>query len=83
MICRIITYSDVKPVEQSSYLSEAEGRYLSLGPTKSNLGFLAAKMDWLLKDFHYDEGSATLQPSSIIQSRSIGWVVLPLDVSRV
>ena len=82
MIKKIITYSDVKPVDQSSYLSEAEGRYLSLGPTKSNLGFLAAKVDWLLKDSHHDEGSATLQPSSIIQSRSIGWVVLPLDVSR-
>ena len=82
MIRQITTYSDVKPVEQSSYLSEAEGGYLSLGPTKSNLGFLAAKVDWLLKDSHHDEGSATLQPSSIIQSRSIGWVVLPLDVSR-
>ena len=82
MIRQITTYSDVKPVEQSSYLSEAEGGYLSLGPTKSTLGFLAAKVDWLLKDSHHDEGTVTLQPSSIIQSRSIGWIVLPLDASR-
>jgi hypothetical protein len=52
---------------------------LSLGPTRRNLGFLAAKAEWLIKNYRHDEGSATLQPSMIDQSRSIGWSIMPLE----
>jgi len=45
---------------------------LSIGPTKSDLGYTAAKTDWLIKNYRHDEGSVTLQPSMINQSRSIG-----------
>lgn len=44
---------------------------LSLGPAKRNLGLKAAKADWLNKNYRHDEGSATLQPSMIDQSRSV------------
>ena len=44
---------------------------LSLGPAKSNLGYKAAKADWLIKNYRHDEGSVTLQPSMTDQSRSV------------
>ena len=45
---------------------------LSLGPVKKNLGYKAAKADGLNKNYRHDEGSVTLQPSLIDQSRSVG-----------
>lgn len=45
---------------------------LSLGPAKRDLGYKAAKAAWLNKNYRHDEGSATLQPSMIDQSRSVG-----------
>ena len=72
MSVKDITYLDVKPVEQLSDLSGAGCGLSQLGPAKSDLGLTAAKTDWLIKNYRHDEGSATLQPSMIDQSRSVG-----------
>ena len=45
---------------------------IELGPAKIYLGFKAAKANGLNKNYRHDEGSATLQPSMIDQSRSVG-----------
>jgi hypothetical protein len=45
---------------------------IELGPAKRDLGFKAAKADWLTKNYRHDEGSVTLQPSMTDQSRSVG-----------
>lgn len=45
---------------------------LSLGLAKRDLGYKAAKAAWLNKNYRHDEGSVTLQPSMIDQSRSVG-----------
>ena len=44
---------------------------IELGPAKRNLGLKAAKANWLNKNYRHDEGSVTLQPSLIDQSRYV------------
>ena len=72
MSVKDITYLDVKPVEQLSDLSGAGCGLSQLGPAKMILVITAAKTDWLIKHSRHDEGSVTLQPSMIDQSRSVG-----------
>jgi hypothetical protein len=45
---------------------------IELGPAKRDLGFKAAKANGLNKHYRHDEGSVTLQPSMLDQSRSVG-----------